>query len=455
MSFLSYAQNFEDAMLWRALGHIPNGTYVDVGAQHPRIDSVSRAFYEHGWRGIHVEPVPAFAELLRADRPDETVLQAALGEHPGTLALHVFADTGLSTAVPHYAQRHQTERGYAVERIEVPVLTLASALASLDGKDVHWLKIDVEGFEEQVLRGWDSVRLRPWIMVVEATIPNSPETDFAGWDPILVDAGYRFVWFDGLNRFYIAAEHPELAAAFDRPPNVFDAVELSGQASWGLCRHVIAEKDEQAAQLAAQAAEQAAVRAREQQSETARAEARVAELERDGARLEADCASLRTQVEALNAAAAAASARIAQRDSELAAAQAELRQLPQLRGERDAALAKTAELEHVSYYWWHTADTLTRQLDDIRGSRSWRLSLPLRLASLQARRARNFALRAARWALRQPARVRGAPPGEATAIVEPVLAVMPEAEPAAPRRMSARAARVYADLKQAVEEQNS
>ena len=40
--FTSYAQNFEDVMLWRALKHVQKGTYVDVGAQHPVIDSVSK-----------------------------------------------------------------------------------------------------------------------------------------------------------------------------------------------------------------------------------------------------------------------------------------------------------------------------------------------------------------------------------------------------------------------------
>ena len=57
MSIISYAQNFEDVMLWRALGQIEHGFYIDIGAQDPIIDSVSLAFYEHGWRGIHVEPM--------------------------------------------------------------------------------------------------------------------------------------------------------------------------------------------------------------------------------------------------------------------------------------------------------------------------------------------------------------------------------------------------------------
>src|SRR4026208_224659 len=99
MSFVSYAQNFEDVMLWRALKHIEKGLYVGVGAQPPVIGLFSKAFYERGWRGIHIEPVPQYAELLRQDRPDETVLQVALGDTEGMLELNVIPDTGLSTAV--------------------------------------------------------------------------------------------------------------------------------------------------------------------------------------------------------------------------------------------------------------------------------------------------------------------------------------------------------------------
>ena len=134
MSFVSYAQNFEDVMLWRALKHIHNGVYVDVGAQHPVVDSVSKAFYEHGWRGIHIEPVAAYADLLRKDRPDETVLQVALADTEGMLELNVISDTGLSTAVDAYAQRHQSERGYNSQRIQVPVLTLKAATQVIDGQ---------------------------------------------------------------------------------------------------------------------------------------------------------------------------------------------------------------------------------------------------------------------------------------------------------------------------------
>jgi FkbM family methyltransferase len=239
MTFISYAQNFEDVMLWRALKHVPAGRYIDVGAQDPIIDSVSKAFYEHGWRGFHVEPVPRYAELLRRDRPDETVLQLALSDRRGTLELNVFEDTGLSTGIKEFADSHRAQHGLTHRAIATPMLPMRDAFASLAGQPVHWLKIDVEGLEEPVLRGWDSEALRPWIIVIEATVPMSTEVRYQGAEDILLAARYEFVYFDGLNRFYVAAEHPELKPAFSSPPNVFDGVRLSGMASSELCRGLL------------------------------------------------------------------------------------------------------------------------------------------------------------------------------------------------------------------------
>lgn len=447
MGFLSYAQNFEDVMLWRALGHIKDGVYVDVGAQHPRIDSISRAFYERGWRGTHVEPVPAFAEMLRQDRPEETVLQMALGESEGILGLNVFPDTGLSTAIDGYAERHRQERGYVTERIDVPMLTLKSALAFLVGREVHWLKIDVEGFEEQVLRGWDSTQLRPWILVIEATIPNSTKTDYEKWDPLVVAAGYRFVYFDGLNRFYIAAEHPELAAAFAVPPNIFDAVEVSGQASWGICNVAVAAHQARARDLAD----------------------RLAAAEAKEAAASARIAHLNLAIETLSGQLALGQA-ARSRVSELEAAlQEHERRQRQLEAASVEANRKAEELKHSSYYWWHTAEELRTkagrlggELDAVYRSLSWRLSEPLRLANARARPVRTFAGRAVRWALRQPARLRSAAAGQDAAAAAGsssggggahAAAQMAAHSPS--RCLSPRAARLYAELKEQVDKGNN
>jgi len=227
--FISYAQNFEDVMLRRALRHVTRGFYIDVGAQDPVVDSVSMGFYEEGWRGVHVEPVAAYAERLRAQRPDEIVVQAALGAHHGTLRFHEVRETGLSTADPIVAARHR-ESGQSVREIEIPCLTLSEVMAPYADIDVHWLKIDVEGYETAVLKGWTSA-VRPWIVVVESTAPLTQIASHHEWEDLVLGHGYTFAYFDGLNRFYIRADREDLRPAFAHGPSVFDRFTLSGTSS--------------------------------------------------------------------------------------------------------------------------------------------------------------------------------------------------------------------------------
>ena len=226
-SFVSYAQNLEDIVLWRGLRHINRGSYIDVGAYDPRAESVSRGFYEQGWRGVHFEPNPVFAERIRQDRPDEIVHEAAVSDVEGTLRYAMVKESGLSTGTPEYLEEYRRAGRVAEER-EVTMTTLAKACSGMVGRDVHWMKIDVEGMEERVLRGWDSRTLRPWVVVVEATRPYSTEPTHQSWDGLLVDAAYRFVLFDGLNRFYVADEHPELMALLAVPANIHDILAGCG-----------------------------------------------------------------------------------------------------------------------------------------------------------------------------------------------------------------------------------
>ena len=217
----SYAQNFEDVMLWRALGHIEKGFYIDIGAQHPVVDSVSKAFYERGWRGIHVEATKTYADLLRQDRPDETVIQAAVSDRHGTLTFYEIPETGLSTGDSAIAEMHRL-KGFSVRQILVPTITLADTLALAGHRDIHWLKIDVEGMEKRVLQGLALLQNKPWILVIESTAPNSLTSTHNEWDKTVLSAGYAFAYFDGLSRFYTIKNKSFLLQCFNKPVCIFD-----------------------------------------------------------------------------------------------------------------------------------------------------------------------------------------------------------------------------------------
>lgn len=230
MAFVSYAQNFEDVMLWRALKNISGGFYIDVGAAWPDQDSVTKAFYQRGWRGINIEPNPDFFAQLEVKRPRDKNLQIAVSESEGTQIFSIITDTGLSTLDQAVAQAH-VQSGFQQQSQQVETDTLANVWEKHvpAGAPVHFLKVDVEGAERAVLCSNNWGTHRPWIVVVEATRPMSQIESHSDWEPVLLEARYVMAYFDGLNRFYVAEEQRALCAAFRLPPNVFDDFVLARQ----------------------------------------------------------------------------------------------------------------------------------------------------------------------------------------------------------------------------------
>ena len=219
----SYAQNFEDVLLNRCFADDADGFYVDVGAAAPVTHSVSLNFYLRGWRGLNVEPIPERAQDLRWARPRDIVVEAAVSDHVGRAVLQRTAGAGgRSSLSSAFLAGHPAD---VVWPVEVRATTLRDLLAEHDVGEISFLKIDVEGAEDKVLAGMDFSRWRPVVLVVEAVTPTRPpQPNFAGWEQGVLDAGYAFAYFDGLNRYYLRAESSPLMRHFQHPACAFDAL---------------------------------------------------------------------------------------------------------------------------------------------------------------------------------------------------------------------------------------
>jgi hypothetical protein len=125
---------------------------------------------------------------------------------------------GLGTLVQEFADRHEREYAIPKREVQVEAVTLGNLCERYAPPVIHFLKIDVEGYEEKAIRGMDFSRFRPWILSIEATEPNRFDVPtHAAWDPLLIQADYTFVQFDGQNRWYVANEKPDRMAAFQFP----------------------------------------------------------------------------------------------------------------------------------------------------------------------------------------------------------------------------------------------
>jgi FkbM family methyltransferase len=225
MTIISYAQNFEDVRLWRAFSDVTAGRYLDIGTQDPVQDSVSLAFYERGWRGVHVEPTPSYAAALRRARPDETVIEAAVSVAPGPLRFFEIPETGLSTGNRQIAERHEAS-GWKCREILVPTVTLAGIFDIMGSDLIHWMKIDVEGMEADVLTSWGNHAARPAVLVIEATEPGTQNPTHQAWHELVTRKGYVDVLFDGLSRYFVHESHAARSEALALSPNVFDGYQV-------------------------------------------------------------------------------------------------------------------------------------------------------------------------------------------------------------------------------------
>lgn len=206
---ISYAQNAEDVVLARALPWA-RGFYVDVGAADPVIASVTKHFYDHGWRGINIDPRPAAIKALREMRPEDINLEVAAGDGEGSIELFVCVEDPDLSTTSESDRAFLIEKGFHFQTRAVALCRLDDILESHDVTSVDFLKIDVEGSEGQVLAGLDLVKWHPRVIVVEAVRPWSSIRSDAEWNSILVESGYSEGCFDGINRFFARSDDSEV-----------------------------------------------------------------------------------------------------------------------------------------------------------------------------------------------------------------------------------------------------
>lgn len=155
------------------------GFFVEAGANDGFTQSNTYWLERfRGWRGILIEPMPTYYEECRTERPDATIVHAALVPEAAvseTVTMQ-FGDLMSSLNEAHdgaAGAREWVKPGLVLGwrdayEVEVPARTLTAVLDEQGAPEVDLLSLDIEGFEPQALRGLDLDRHAPRWIVVEA-----------------------------------------------------------------------------------------------------------------------------------------------------------------------------------------------------------------------------------------------------------------------------------------------
>ena len=271
--------------------------------------------------------------------------------------------------------------------------------------------------EELVLGGWQPSAVRPWIIVVEGTLPLTHVDSHGRWESLILEMGYKPVYFDGLNLFYLSQSELELEKFFQISPNIFDEFVLSGRGSATFCELLTdeldviqAENKQLAAQLEGQRgkATRLAMALEATRADGKRLAQTIVEREREitDMRLHVEQSKRREkevgvelqgkQEEATRLAAALEAARedgkrlaqtIVEREREIADERLHLEQIQKEAVQlADALIARERELGLQIQSIQGRVDSLLAELKAVYTSRSWRITGSIRLVSTLTKR---------------------------------------------------------------------
>lgn len=174
----AYSQYGEDVYAVSKFRNKRDGFYVDVGAYHPHLYSVTYALYKRGWHGIAIDPNPITKVLFNIFRPRDTFVCTGVGK--GVRVYKQFNDGAYNTFV-------DGEGGQVL-------CSLADILSKHRVTSIDFMNIDVEGMDLGVLQTHDW-NILPKVISVEAEIGSQIQQYLEG-------KGYVLSGFLGLTLFF-------------------------------------------------------------------------------------------------------------------------------------------------------------------------------------------------------------------------------------------------------------
>lgn len=200
---------FYNELLTQTFGN-NTGFFVDVGANDGLECSNTSCLICSGWDGIMIEPLPQEFKKCAALHSNcvgnVTIYNCGVSDKEETLKL--FVNGGLSTFCQEGIPYNRVRKN---NTISVQCYSLNQILEKEQVKHIDLLSIDVEGYEDKVLQGFNIEKYKPTIIIIElhaGTRPdNGKHSEFR--NPVLIQRckskliNYERVYSDHINDIYI------------------------------------------------------------------------------------------------------------------------------------------------------------------------------------------------------------------------------------------------------------
>ena len=187
------------------------GTYLDIGAFHPFQHSNTAWFWMKGWHGINVDANPITIKLFNKIRPSDKNIWAAIipqseSQKGITETTLMLPDNNKISGVGTCNPSVNLERNFKQQQ-KVPAKSINQIIIECDISELDYLNIDIEGYDEYIIKNLDFSIVKPKVITIEDYSENITDVISSVISTTLFSKGYNLIGRAGLTSIFVASNN--------------------------------------------------------------------------------------------------------------------------------------------------------------------------------------------------------------------------------------------------------
>lgn len=142
------------------------GIYIDVGCNHPVYSNNTYLLYKKGWQGINIDIDEKSVKLFNLFRKNDLNINLAVSSKKTELEYINFGDKSPINKIKTTFNKdlHPLDK---IKKIKSDTLDSIIENSKYKDKKIDFVSIDVEGYEIEVIKGFNLKKYKPSIIVIE------------------------------------------------------------------------------------------------------------------------------------------------------------------------------------------------------------------------------------------------------------------------------------------------
>ncbi|WP_310430228.1 FkbM family methyltransferase [Chamaesiphon sp. VAR_48_metabat_135_sub] len=188
----SFSQFGEDVVISKYLDNLDpqDGIYLDVGSFNPITFSNTLLLHKRGWQGINIDIDPDKIDEFIESRPSDFNVVAAVSDKVEKLKFACYPSRATNQLFPLESTEHLSILGQEPTKVVILETTRLDKIlesSPFSDKSIHYMNIDCEGHDFNVLISFDIERYYPKVISIEAWT----DEDLGKIENYLLPKGYK------------------------------------------------------------------------------------------------------------------------------------------------------------------------------------------------------------------------------------------------------------------------